>query len=64
MHDNLANVATIWWEMGNRRQVRWATITAWCFGAANAADSDDWWTLYHVADERIPEDYDRVERAA
>lgn len=60
MQSTLENVATVWWESANRREIRWATVTAWCFGAGNATDDDDWWTLYDLADARIPEDWERA----
>lgn len=56
----LEQTAQVWWGMGNRREIRWSVIVGWCFGAANATNSDDWWTLYNIADERVPEDYERA----
>lgn len=59
----LEDTAQVWWGMAARRELRWATVVAWCFGAANATRGDvsaDWWTLYHLADERAPEDWERA----
>jgi hypothetical protein len=45
-------IAAIWWELANEGAVSWRSVTAWCFGAAEATDSEDWRLLHEQADAR------------